>query len=228
MNFIWYHQAAGVRIASSALRHMGDGIVDKCDVSCLCVDGTFIRDARPERDGCVGENVSDKGARGTVCAAAAYLPVDATGLSTTCENDFSTSPGRNRAANLKYVDACPIECRNTCSRDPSCRGELVHACCKCLARQINTWQVLSGRLTLAICVRRGFVNLRLLSSRRGQFNAGRDCTRREASHGFDRIDGYFTCDDSVAGVGHPALSDYGICCSSSQIRTNDGVSRSNS
>ncbi len=125
-------------LANIAARLNGDGIGNKCNVSCLCVDGTFIRDASPERDGCVGENVSQKGARGTMCYAAAYLPEDATSRGTIFEHHFNTGPGRNRAANLKYVDACPIECQNTCSRDPSRRGKLVHTWCKCLACQINT------------------------------------------------------------------------------------------
>ncbi len=104
-------------LTSIAARHFGDGIVDKCDVSCLSVDGTLICDARPERNGCVGENVSEKGARGTVCDAAAYLPEDATGGGTIFDHDFSTGPGRNRTANLKYVDAFPTECQNTSGRE---------------------------------------------------------------------------------------------------------------
>ncbi len=121
-------------LASITARHFGDGIVDKCDVSCLCVDGTLIRDARQERDGCVGENVSEKGARGTVCDAAAYLPEDATGGGTIFDHDLSTGSGRNRTANLKYVDAFPTECQNTSGREQSRRGEVVHAWSKCQIR----------------------------------------------------------------------------------------------
>jgi len=196
-------------LASIADRLMGDGIVDKCDVSCLCVDGTFIRNARPKRDGCVGENVSDKGARGTVCDAAAYLPEDATGLGTACEHNTSIGSGRDRAANLKYVDACPIECQNTSSNDPSRRTELVHTWCECLAPQTNTCQFHSVRYTQGISVRRGLVSFRLLSNSRAQLNDARDLTRQEASHGGGRKNGYVAVDDTVTGVGHPAVSDYG-------------------
>ncbi len=119
-------------LASIAARRMGDGIVVKCDVSCLCVDGTLIRDVRPERDGCGSENVSEKGARSTECGTAAYLPEDTTGTGTTFDHNLSTVPGRNRAANLKYVDAFPIECQSTSGSDLNRRGEVVHTWCKCL------------------------------------------------------------------------------------------------
>jgi len=121
-------------LASIAYRLRGDSIVRKCDGSFLCVDGTLIRDGSPERDGCVRENVSEKGARGTVCDAAAYLPEDAASGGTACDHDFGIDPGRNRGANLKYVDAFPTECQITSGRDHSRRGELVHAWSKFQAR----------------------------------------------------------------------------------------------
>ncbi len=121
-------------LASITARLMGDGIVVKCGASCLCVDGTLIRDVGSERDGCEGESVSEKDARGTVCDTGAYLPEDATGRGTAFENDFSTGSGRNRGANLKYVDACPIECQSTSGSDPSRQDEIVHTWCKCQTR----------------------------------------------------------------------------------------------
>ncbi|UJR18502.1 hypothetical protein I4U23_005409 [Adineta vaga] len=54
---------------------------------------------------CVGQNISEKGAGGTMCDAAAYLPEDATSQGTVSEHDFSIDPGRDCAAYLKYVDA---------------------------------------------------------------------------------------------------------------------------
>ncbi len=49
---------------------MVDFIIDQCDVTCVCADGTVIRDSIPKRSRCVGENVAKKGARGTECGAA--------------------------------------------------------------------------------------------------------------------------------------------------------------
>jgi len=121
-------------LASIAAQLRGNGIVRKCDGSCLCVDGTVIRDGTPERDGCVRENDSEKGAIGTVCDAGAYLPEDAASGGTVFDHDFGIGPGRNRGANLKYVDAFPTECQNTSGRDHSRRVELVHAWSKCPVR----------------------------------------------------------------------------------------------
>ena len=71
-------------LAMNAALVMGDGIIDQCDVSCLCVNRTMICDSRSERNGCIGENVSDKGARSTMCDAAAYLPENTTDTGTIC------------------------------------------------------------------------------------------------------------------------------------------------
>ena len=212
----------------AACRTADDGFSDKCDVACLPVDGTCNRDAISERDGCVGENVSDKGARGTVCDAATYLPVDATGCGTAFEHNFSIGPGDERGAHLKYVDATPVECQNTIGSDPSGRGELVHSWVECLASQINTCQVPSERYTQAIVVRRSRVSLGLHSGSRAHLNRARDQTRREASHGFDRSRCYVAIDGTDTGAGDPCVSDYGKVGSSVHLRTIDGASRSNS
>ncbi len=104
---------------ASAAWLMYDVIIDQCDVACVCADGTVIRDSIPKRGRCVGENVSKKEARGTECGAAPQLPEDATGKGAVFQHDSSIGSGRDRATNLKYVDAWPVECQISCGSNPS-------------------------------------------------------------------------------------------------------------
>ncbi len=110
---------------ASAAWLMADVIIDQCEVTCVCADGTVIRNSISKSGRCVGENVSKKEARSTECGTAPYLPVNATGKSTIFQQDSTIGSGQDRAANLKYVYSWSVECQITCGTDPSSRSELV-------------------------------------------------------------------------------------------------------
>ena len=67
----------------------GDGVGDKCDGCCSCVDGAVICYTRREPDGRIGKNVSSKEAFLAKCSAAAYLPEDATSLGAVCRSNLT-------------------------------------------------------------------------------------------------------------------------------------------
>ena len=175
----------------AACRTADDGFSDKCDVACLPVDGTCNRDAISERDGCVGENVSEKLTIGTECDAAAYLPEDTTGIGAVYHPNLTIGRRLERTTNLKNVSAFPTQCQNTSlCVDPSGRVELIHSRPKCLACQINTRHLSSERCTLQIVVCRCDVFLRLQSDASTQFSDALDYTRRvKASQGNARTHG---------------------------------------